>query len=102
MYTLYFGNKNYSTWSLRAWVLMKAFGIPFEEHRITLYEPDSPERIRVHSPSGKVPCLRDGSTIVFESEVFLGHDTDLWTVSRRGGPAVRYSSFEWNERTPSW
>ena len=44
----------------------------------------------------------DGSTIVFESEVFLGHDTDLWTVSRRGGPAVRYSSFEWNERTPSW
>jgi glutathione S-transferase len=67
MYTLYFGNKNYSTWSLRAWVLMKAFGIPFEEHRITLYEPDSPERIRVHSPSGKVPCLRDGSTVVWDS-----------------------------------
>jgi len=37
MYTLYFGNKNYSSWSLRAWVLMKAFGIPFEEQRITLY-----------------------------------------------------------------
>ena len=34
MYTLYFGNKNYSSWSLRAWVLMKAFGIPFEEQRI--------------------------------------------------------------------
>lgn len=67
MYTLYFGNKNYSTWSLRAWVLMKAFGIPFEEHRITLYEPDSPERIRAHSPSGKVPCLRDGNTVVWDS-----------------------------------
>ena len=35
MYTLYFGNKNYSSWSLRAWVLLKAFGIPFEEQRIT-------------------------------------------------------------------
>jgi hypothetical protein len=33
----------------------------------TLYEPDSPERIRVHSRSGKVPCLRDGSTIVWDS-----------------------------------
>ena len=44
----------------------------------------------------------DGSTIIFESEVFLGHDADLWTVPRNGGPAVRYTSFEWNERTPSW
>jgi Tol biopolymer transport system component len=44
----------------------------------------------------------DGSTIIFESEVFLGHDTDLWTVPRNGGTAARYTSFEWNERTPSW
>ncbi|MGZ4414987.1 MAG: hypothetical protein ACXVRZ_11550 [Gaiellaceae bacterium] len=44
----------------------------------------------------------DGSTLIFESEVFLGHDTDLWTVPRNGSPATRYTSFEWNERTPSW
>jgi glutathione S-transferase len=67
MYTLYIGNKNYSSWSLRAWVLMKAFGVPFDERRITLYEPDSPKRVRVHSPSGRVPCLHDGSTIVWDS-----------------------------------
>ena len=67
MYTLYIGNKNYSSWSLRAWVLMRAFGIPFSEHRITLYEPDSPERIRVHSPSGRLPCLHDGGTIVWDT-----------------------------------
>jgi glutathione S-transferase len=67
MYTLYIGNKNYSSWSLRAWVLMKAFGIPFNEHRITLYEPDSSERIRIHSPSGRLPCLHDGSTVVWDT-----------------------------------
>jgi glutathione S-transferase len=67
MYTLYIGNKNYSSWSLRAWVLLKGFGIPFREQRITLYEPDSPGRIRVHSPSGRLPCLHDGSTIVWDS-----------------------------------
>jgi glutathione S-transferase len=67
MYTLYIGNKNYSSWSLRAWVLMRAFGIAFREQRITLYEPDSRERIRVHSPSGRVPCLHDGNTVVWDS-----------------------------------
>ncbi len=56
MYTLYIGNKNYSSWSLRAWVLMKAFGIPFNEQRITLYEPDSPNgsasiRLRAGCPA---------------------------------------------------
>lgn len=67
MYTLYIGNKNYSSWSVRAWVLMKAFGIPFREERITLYEPDSSERIRARSPSGRLPCLHDGATIVWDS-----------------------------------
>ncbi len=67
MYRLYIGNKNYSSWSLRAWVLMRAFGLPFEEQRITLYEPDSPERVCAHSPSGRLPCLHDGGTIVWDS-----------------------------------
>jgi glutathione S-transferase len=67
MLTLYISNKNYSSWSLRAWVLLRAFGIPFREQRITLYEPDSTERIRIHSPSGRLPCLHDGDTIVWDS-----------------------------------
>jgi len=45
MYTLYIGNKNYSSWSLRPWVLMKTAGIPFREERIPLYVEGSHERI---------------------------------------------------------
>ena len=67
MYTLYIGNKNYSTWSLRAWVLMKALGIAFEERQLALYEPDTSKRIRRVSPSGRVPCLHDGDIVVWDS-----------------------------------
>lgn len=66
-YTLYIGNKNYSTWSLRAWVLMKVAGIAFREQRLLLYQPDSPSRLRRVSPSARVPCLHDGATIVWDS-----------------------------------
>jgi glutathione S-transferase len=66
-YTLYIGNKNYSTWSLRAWVLMKVMGIPFDERRLALYLPHSSARIREVSPSGRVPCLHDGDTVVWDS-----------------------------------
>ncbi|WP_207003406.1 glutathione S-transferase family protein [Trinickia mobilis] len=54
---LIIGDKNYSSWSMRPWVLMKHFGIPFEEVLIWLNEPDTNARILEHSPSGKVPCL---------------------------------------------
>ena len=67
MYTLYIGNKNYSTWSLRAWVLMKTLGIAFHEKQVALYRPDTPERIRPVSPSSRVPCLHDGEGVVWDS-----------------------------------
>jgi glutathione S-transferase len=67
MYTLYIGNKNYSSWSLRAWVLMKALNIPFVEKRILLYRPDSPGQLHGVSPSGRVPCLHDGDVIVWDT-----------------------------------
>ena len=67
MYTLYIGNKNYSTWSLRAWVLMRALGIAFAEERVLLYRADSPARLREVSPSGKVPCLHDGGVVVWDT-----------------------------------
>lgn len=54
---LLIGDKNYSSWSMRPWVLMKHFGVPFEEVWIRLAEPDTKEAILAHSPSGKVPCL---------------------------------------------
>lgn len=67
MYTLYIGNKNYSSWSLRAWVLMRGLSIPFAEKRIVLYRAGSPEQLREVSPSGKVPCLHDGEVVVWDT-----------------------------------
>jgi glutathione S-transferase len=64
---LVIGNKLYSSWSLRPWLLMRALGLPFEEQVIPLYKADSKARILEASPSGKVPCLIDGGTTVWES-----------------------------------
>jgi glutathione S-transferase len=67
MYQLYIGNKNYSSWSLRPWVLMTALKIPFEEH-LTRFEGNSSwAEFRKFSPTGKVPCLVDGDTTVWDS-----------------------------------
>lgn len=66
-YTLYIGNKNYSTWSLRAWALMRVGGIGFREERLPLYQPGTAARIRAVSPSSRVPCLHDGTTVVWDS-----------------------------------
>ena len=51
--TLVIGNKNYSSWSMRPWIAMKANGIPFKEVLIPLYLPGSKEEILRHSPAGK-------------------------------------------------
>jgi glutathione S-transferase len=64
---LVIGNKAYSSWSLRPWILLAAFGIPFEEKVVPLYEAGSKTKILKHSPSGKVPALIDGDITVFES-----------------------------------
>lgn len=66
-YQLVIGNKNYSSWSMRPWVLMTHFGIPFEEIRIPLYTPAWREKIRKISPTGKVPCLLYGGDTVWDS-----------------------------------
>lgn len=60
-------NKLYSSWSLRPWLVLKAFGIPFEETVIPMYQPDSKARMAAVSPTGKVPLLTDGAVRVWES-----------------------------------
>src|ERR1700730_17747800 len=64
---LVIGNKNYSSWSLGAPRAMTAAGIAFEEVFIALDLPDTKERIKRHSPAGKVPVLIDGEVRVWES-----------------------------------
>lgn len=64
---LVIANKNYSSWSMRPWVAMKAFDIPFEEVRIALGQPDTSMRIAQYSAAGKVPVLIAGDTVVWDS-----------------------------------
>ena len=67
MYQLYIANKNYSSWSLRPWVLMRELGIAFEERFVTFDSDGSFAKFRSFSPSGKVPCLQDADTTVWDS-----------------------------------
>lgn len=67
---LVIGNKNYSSWSMRPWVLMKQLGIPFEEEKLRLdFTPGSPFRTRLAeiSPVGKVPVLLDGDLAIWDT-----------------------------------
>ena len=59
MLELLIANKNYSSWSLRPWVLMHTLGIPFQERLVPFVAPGDPNPFATFSPSGKVPCLRD-------------------------------------------
>ena len=66
MYRLYVGNKNYSSWSLRPWLLMRELGIPFDE-QLVVFDERNFERFRKFSPTGRVPCLVDGDVTVWDS-----------------------------------
>ncbi|MDH3235939.1 MAG: glutathione S-transferase family protein [Alphaproteobacteria bacterium] len=65
--TLYLGNKNYSSWSLRGWLAATMSGIEFDEVVIPLGEPGTSETIRKYSPSGRVPALHHDGLIVWDS-----------------------------------
>jgi glutathione S-transferase len=68
MYDLYIGNKNYSSWSLRPWLLMRMLGIPFQEKLVPFgTAPDGSNEFRGFSPSGKVPCLIDQGRSMWDS-----------------------------------
>jgi glutathione S-transferase len=67
MYELYIANKDYSSWSLRPWMLMRALSIPFEERFVPFEEGSNWSRFRRFSPNGRVPCLHDGANVVWDS-----------------------------------
>ncbi len=54
--TLIIGNKNYSSWSLRPWLVLRQAGIPFEEVRVPLYRPDTLDELKAWSPPGWCRC----------------------------------------------
>ncbi len=81
MVTLITANRNYSSWSLRPWVLMRALGIAFEDRVEPFAKPVNWQEFRAFSPTGQVPALIDGATTVWDS---LG--ITLWLADRY--PAV--------------
>ena len=93
--TLIIGNKNYSSWSLRPWIAMKAAGIAFDEIVIPLYEPGSREQILKYSPAGKVPILIDGDAAIWETLAILEYlaekfpQAHLWPAEARARGQAR-------------
>ena len=65
--SLAIGNKNYSSWSLRPWLLLRQSGLEFEEVQLFFGSPDFAARVRAFSPAGKVPALRHGAISVWDS-----------------------------------
>ena len=98
MYTLYITNKNYSSWSLRPWVLMRTLGIAFEERLVPLPEDDAAELFRSFSPSGRVPCLHDGDIVVWDSlaivEYLAERHDGVWPTDARARAYARSASAE--------
>jgi glutathione S-transferase len=66
-YELVIGDKRLSSWSLRPWLLLKVLGIPFRERLIRLRQPGTTTEIAQHSPSGKIPLLKTGDLMVWDS-----------------------------------
>lgn len=64
---LIIANKAYSSWSLRPWILMATFNIPFEEVVIPMYRADTKKKMLKYAPTGKVPSLQDGDVSAYES-----------------------------------
>ncbi len=76
--TLIIGNKNYSSWSLRAWIALKQMEIPFTEKLIRLFDENWPTEIAKVSPSKKVPALIDGDLTICETLAILEYIHELY------------------------
>ncbi len=85
---LLIGNRNYSTWSLRPWLVLRHFEIPFEDEVLQLSGEGWRERIAERSPTGKVPVLIDGDLVVPETIAIIEYladsfpDKAIWPTDR--------------------
>jgi glutathione S-transferase len=101
---LLIANKNHSSWSLRPWLLLSAFDIPFEEVLIpfgpTFDDPDWKKAVGAYTPSGKVPALIDGDVTVWDSLAIIEYvaerfpDHAIWPRDRAARAMARSISAE--------
>ena len=97
---LVIGNKKYSSWSLRPWLVLRMAEIPFDEVVVPLYVPTTKAAILRHSPAGRVPILEDGDRLVFDSLAIAEHAAELapqarlWPADPRARAQARSISAE--------
>ncbi len=97
---LVIGNKNYSSWSLRSWLALKVAGASFEEVLIPLDQPNTRQEILKHWRNGKVPILKHGDNLVWESLAICEYvaelfpQTGLWPADTRARAIARSLSTE--------
>ena len=99
--TLYVGNKTYSSWSMRAWLVLRAAGLAFDEVVIPMNGPGTATRaIRDRSPSGRVPLLEHDGRLIWDSLAIaeyvaeLAPDARLWPLDRADRALARSLSAE--------
>lgn len=78
--TLYIGNKNRSSWSMRPWAFMRYHQVPFTEAVIPLYQPETAARLRELSPNGRVPMLQHNTATVWESDAICAHVAEAFEL----------------------
>lgn len=95
--TLHISNKNYSSWSLRAWILLKVLDIPFTEQQ-HFYGADNRTEFGKFSPTALVPCLVEGPTVVWESisiaEYLYESHPAVWPAERVARAFARSAAAE--------
>lgn len=82
---LVIGNKNYSSWSLRAWLLLAAYDINFEEIRVPLSKPETKSELQKYSAAARVPVLLDDETCVWDSLAICEYISEQY-LDGRGWP----------------
>ena len=98
--TLIVGEKSKSSWSLRAHLALAHVGVPFDEHVILLDRPTSRAEILHHSPAGRVPCLRHGDLVIWDSLAICEYlaetfpEAQLWPIERDARARARSISAE--------
>jgi glutathione S-transferase len=97
---LYIGNKCFSSWSLRPWIALRQCGIPFEETLIRLRTPETAANLAKISPTGLVPVLLHGKTVIWETLAILEYladlfpDRQLWPADREARRLARCMATE--------
>ena len=98
MLTLVIGNKNYSSWSLRPWMVLKHFGVAFDEVRLLLDTPHFQGDVARWAPHGRVPALHDGDLVVWDSLAICEYASELagagWPEDREARDVARSACAE--------